>query len=255
MNIHPTAVVDPGAQIAEDVKIAPFVVVESDVVIDSGCEIGPHVLLATGARLGKNVRVFKGAVISEEPQDLKFKGGSTVAIIGDNTIIREFATIHRGSDATGKTIIGSDCLLMAYTHVAHDCIFGNKVILVNSANVAGHCKLEDWVTVGGLVPVHQFVRIGCHAFVGGGFRVVKDIPPFIMSGNEPLKFEGLNTVGLKRRGFTAERISQIKHAYRLIYLSDLNVSQGIARIREEMEITPDIEHIIDFIEHSERGII
>lgn len=255
MIIHPTAIVDPASELAQDIEVGPYTIIEADVTVDSGSKIGPHVLLAAGARLGTNVRVFKGAVIGTVPQDLKFMGEPTLAIVGDGTVVREFATINRGTNASGRTVVGRECMLMAYSHVAHDCVLENNVILANSVNLGGHTLIEEQAIIGGVVPVHQFVRIGCHAYIGGGTRVPKDVPPFILAGNEPLRFAGLNSVGLKRRGFSAERIAAIKHAYRLIYLSDLNVSQGIARIREEIDISPDIQHIIDFIESSERGII
>ncbi len=255
MSIHPTAIVDPSAEMADDVEIGAYAVIEGDVKLDSGVKIGPHALIASGARLGKGVEVHNGAVIGTKPQDLKFKGEKTLAIIGDRTIVREFATVNRGTAERGKTVVGCDCLLMAYSHVAHDCVLEDKVIIANAVNLAGHVILEEYAIIGGIVPVHQFVRVGMHAFIAGGTRVPKDVPPYILAANEPLRFAGLNSVGLKRRGFSAETIAAIKHAYRLIYLSDMNVSQGINRIREEMNITPEIQHIIDFIEHSERGII
>ncbi|TKJ39806.1 acyl-[acyl-carrier-protein]--UDP-N-acetylglucosamine O-acyltransferase [candidate division LCP-89 bacterium B3_LCP] len=255
MNNHPTAVIDTGAEIADDVQIGPFTVIENDVTIDSGTTIGPHALIASGARLGKNVRIHKSAVIGTLPQDLKFKGEPSVAIVGDNTIIREFVTVNRGTEASERTAIGQECLIMAYAHVAHDCILEDKVIMANSVNLAGHVVLEEQVIIGGLVPIHQFVRIGCHAFIAGGTRVPKDVPPFVLAANEPLRYAGLNSVGLKRRGFSADRIAQIKQAYKLLYHSGLNVSQGVTRIKEEMDISGDVKHIIDFIEGSERGII
>lgn len=255
MNIHPTAIVDSSAELADDVEVGPFVIIEADVHIDSGSKIGPRAMLSSGARLGKNVQVFNGAVIGMIPQDLKFKGEPSTAVIGDGSIIREFATIHRGTVDSGTTIVGSNCLLMAYTHVAHDCVLENNIIIANAVNLAGHVLLEEYVAIGGVVPVHQFVHIGRHTFIAGGTRVPKDVPPFILAANEPLRYAGLNVVGLKRRGFSADRIAAIKNAYRLIYLSDLNVSQGIGRIRDEMEVSEDIQQIIDFIEGSERGII
>ncbi len=255
MKIHSTAIIDASAELGEDVEIGPYTIIEAGVVVGSESRIGSHVLLASGARLGKDVQVFKGAVIGMAPQDLKFKGEPSVALVGDRTIVREFATIHRGTEASGKTVVGAECLLMAYSHVAHDCVLENKVLLANSVNLGGHVFIGEQAGIGGIVPVHQFVHIGKHAFIAGGTRVPKDVPPFVLAANEPLRFAGLNTVGLKRHGFSAERIAAIKHAYKLIYLSDLNVSQGITRIKEEMEITPDIQEIIDFIEGSERGII
>lgn len=255
MIIHPTAIVDPAAQLAENVEIGPFAIIESDVVVGEGCVIGPRVVLASGARLGRNIRVFNGAVIGMIPQDLKFKGEISTAEIGDDTVIREFATVHRGTEATGRTVVGSGCFLMAYSHVAHDCILEDKVMMANSVNLAGHVLIEEQAIIGGVVPVHQFVRIGCHSFIAGGTRVPKDVPPYILAANEPLRYAGLNSVGLRRRGFSAETLGSIKHAYNLIYNSNLNVSQGLSRIRDEMELIPEIQHIIDFIEASERGII
>jgi UDP-N-acetylglucosamine acyltransferase len=255
MNVHSTAIVDPRAELAENVEVGPYTIIEADVHIDVGTKIGPHALIASGARLGKDVIIHNGAVVATVPQDLKFKGESSLAIIGDRTVVREFATINRGTEALGQTSIGADSLLMAYSHVAHDCIIEDKVLLANSVNLAGHILIEEQVGIGGIVPVHQFVRIGKHSFVAGGTRVPKDVPPYILAANEPLRFAGLNSVGLKRRGFSSETIAAIKTAYKLIYLSDLNVTQGIARIRDEMELIPEIQHIIDFIEGSERGII
>ena len=255
MKIHPTAIIDPAAELLEDVEVGPFTIIEADVRIGAGSIIGPHVLLASGARLGQHVTIFKGAVIGTPPQDLEFKGEPSTVEIGHNTVVREFATLHRGTSATGRTAVGANCFLMAYSHVAHDCVLEDKVIMANSVNLAGHVHLEEQVTIGGVVPVHQFVRIGRHSFIAGGTRVPKDVPPYILAANEPLKFAGLNHVGLKRRGFSAETLAALKHAYQLIYNSALNTSQALTRIREEMELTTEIRHIIDFIESSERGII
>jgi UDP-N-acetylglucosamine acyltransferase len=255
VNIHPTAIVDGSAELADDVEVGPFAIIEADVQIDSGSKIGPRATLSSGARLGKNVQVFNGAVIGMIPQDLKFKGESSTAVVGDGTIVREFVTIHRGTVDSGTTVVGNNCFLMAYSHVAHDCVLGNNVILANVVTLAGHVVLQDYVIIGGIVPIHQFVRIGRHAFIAGGTRVPKDVPPFVLAAYEPLRYAGLNAVGLKRRDFNAERIALIKNAYRLIYLSELNISQGIERVRNEMEINEDLQHIIDFIEASERGII
>ncbi|MFH1861720.1 MAG: acyl-ACP--UDP-N-acetylglucosamine O-acyltransferase [bacterium] len=255
MNIHPTALVDPAAQLAEDVEVGPFAIIEGNVTVGNGSKIGPRVLIAKGARIGNNVQIFSAAVIATAPQDLKFKGEETFVEIWDRTMIREFVTVNRGTLETGKTIVGSDCLLMAYSHVAHDCVVGDKVILANSVNLAGHVHIEEQAIIGGVVPVHQFVRIGCHSFIAGGTRVPKDVPPYILAANEPLRYSGLNAVGLKRRGFSSKTIQALKQAYKIIYLSNLNVSQGIAQIREELELIPEIQNIIDFIEKSERGII
>jgi UDP-N-acetylglucosamine acyltransferase len=255
VTIHPTAIVHPGAELAEDVSIGPYAIIEDGVLIGSGCKIGPFAFLATGARLGSRVQLFNGAVVATVPQDLKFRGEPSIVEIGDNTILREYVTIHRGTEVTGRTVVGANCFLMAYSHVAHDCVVGPKVIMANSVNLAGHVHIEENATIGGIVPVHQFVRIGRHSFIGGGFRVTKDVPPYILAAGEPIKFTGLNFVGLKRRGFSVEALTALKQAYTLIYNNDLNVSQGIARIRDEMQVTPEIQNVIDFIEHSERGII
>jgi UDP-N-acetylglucosamine acyltransferase len=255
VNLHPTALIDPKAQLGKDVEVGPYTIIEAEVVIADGCKIGPHALLASGTRLAQDVQIYNGAVIGTQPQDLKFKGETTIVEIGPRTIVREFATIHRGTSATGKTTVGADCFLMAYCHIAHDCVLGDKVILANSVNLAGHVHIEEWVTIGGVVPVHQFVHIGKHSFIAGGTRVPKDVPPYILAANEPLKYAGLNAVGLRRRGFSAVQLEAIRRAYLLIYNSDLNVSQALQRLKAENAITPEVQDIIDFIEHSERGII
>ncbi len=255
MNIHPTAIVDPKAELAEDIEVAPFAIVEADVEIGAGSSIGPHALIAAGTRMGREVRIFNGAVIGTVPQDLKFGGEKSLAVIGDRTMVREFATVNRGTEATGKTVVGSDCLLMAYSHIAHDCVLEDKVILANAVNLAGHISIGEHAILGGIVPVHQFVRIGRHAFIAGGYRVPKDVPPYVLAANEPMRYSGLNSIGLKRSGFSTDTIVAIKRAYKLIYLSDLNVSQGIKRIKDEMELIPEIQHIIEFIESTKRGVI
>ncbi|MDZ7292372.1 MAG: acyl-ACP--UDP-N-acetylglucosamine O-acyltransferase [candidate division KSB1 bacterium] len=255
IHIHPTAVVDPRAEIAAGVSIGPYSIVEANVQIGKNCRIGPYVHLAAGTRLGAGCRVFTGAALGNIPQDLKFGGEETTLEIGERTIIREFATLHRGTKDHWKTTIGSDCLLMAYSHVAHDCIIGNHCILANAVNLAGHVVVEDWASLGGMVPVHQFVHIGQHCFIGGGSLVRKDVPPYIRAAGEPLTFAGLNSVGLSRRGFSAEAMLALKRAYKLLYKSKLNVSQAIQRIREECELTPEVQNVLAFIEKSERGII
>lgn len=255
INIHPTAIVDSGSEIGANVSIGPFTIIEGDVVISDGCQIGSHVLIHSGTRLGKNCRVFKGAVLATDPQDLKYAGEKTTLEIGDNTTVREFCTLNRGSSHRLKTVIGSKSLLMAYVHVAHDCFIGNNVILANAVNMAGHVTIEDYASVGGMTPIHQFVRIGQHVFIGGGLRVPKDVPPYILAAGEPLTYEGINRVGLSRRGFSAETMLQLRRLYKLIYRSNLNTTQAIDQIKTTMELTPEIQYIIDFIESSERGII
>jgi len=255
INIHPTAIVDPKAEIGAAVTIGPYTVVQDDVIIGDGCQIGSHVLIHAGTRMGQNCRVFKGAVLATDPQDLKYAGEKTTLEIGDATTVREFCTLNRGSSHRLKTVVGSKTLLMAYVHIAHDCIIGNNVILANAVNMAGHVTIEDFASVGGMTPIHQFVRIGKHSFIGGGLRVPKDVPPFILAADEPLTYEGINRVGLSRRGFSNETLIQLRRAYKLIYRSKLNVSQALSQIESTMELIPEIQDIIEFIKTSERGII
>ena len=255
VTIDPTAVVSPKAQLEPGVTIGPFTVVEENVVIGGGTVVGSHALIASGARIGRECRIHHGAVVSTPPQDLKFRGEPTLLEIGNHTTIREYATLNRGTTERGKTTIGSHCFIMAYAHVAHDCSVGNHVILANSVNMAGHVIIEDHVVIGGLVPVHQFVRVGCHAMLGGGFRVAKDVPPYILAGQEPLVFQGLNLVGLKRRSFTRETLDLLRRTYAIVYDSTLNVTQALERIRAEIPASEEVDHIVGFIEKSKRGII
>jgi len=252
--VDSTVIISKNASIGNDVKIGPYAHIMDDVVIGDGTEIGSHVVLAPGTRIGKNCKIFHHAVLGEIPQDLKFEGEYTTVEIGDNTTIREFVTINRGTKATWKTIIGSNCLLMAYSHVAHDCRIGDNVILANAVNLGGHVEIEEWAILGGMVGVHQFVKIGQHSFVGGGFRVTKDVPPYILAAGEPLRYEGLNIVGLRRRKFSREAISGIKRAYRLIYGSNLNVLQAVEELERE-DCCPEVRNILEFMKKSSRGII
>jgi len=253
--VHPHAVVDPRAELADGVTVGPFSVLEPDVIIDEGTWIGSSVHIASGARIGKRCKIYHGAVLSTPPQDLKYKGEPTLLEIGSETTVREYCTLNRATSATGVTRIGSNTLIMAYAHVAHDCQIGDHVIIANAVNMGGHVVIEDFAIVGGMSPIHQFVHIGCHAMVGGGFRVPKDVPPYILAGGSPLSFEGLNIIGLKRRNFSAEAISALEHAYRLLYESGLNVSEGIRRIEEEVPHLPEVQHVVEFIRKSTRGII
>lgn len=253
--IHPTALVDRRAELDEGVTVGPYTIIEANARIGKNCEIGARVHVASGARIGAGVKVYTGAVLGTAPQDLKFKGAETTLEVGERTVIREYATLNRGTEDRWITRVGRDCFIMAYAHVAHDCSIGNHCILANAVNLAGHVELEDWASIGGLVPVHQFVRVGQHAFVGGGYRIPKDVPPYILALGEPLTFGGLNSVGLTRRGFSQETMTAIKRAYRVLFKSNLNVSQALVRIRETMHMTPDIRNIVEFIEKSERGII
>ncbi len=255
IEIHPTAVVDKDAQISENVTVGAFAVVDADVVIGEGTSIGPHTYIANGARIGKNCRIHNGAVVATLPQDLKFGGESTLFEIGDNTTIREFCTLNRGTLAHGKSSIGSNCLLMAYAHVAHDCEVGNNVIMANGVQLGGHVTIEEWAIIGGMTPVHQFCHVGQHCMVGGAFRVVQDIPPYILASDEPLRFAGLNSIGLRRRGFSSETLLQLKRVYKVLYRSNLNVTQALERIKAEFEMIPEIQNVVRFIETSDRGII
>lgn len=254
-SIHPTAIVDKDAKLGKNVSIGPFSIIEGDVEIGEGTQIHSNVLVANGARLGKKCQIHHGSAISTIPQDLKFSGEETTLEIGDNTVVREFCSLNRGTLERRKTKIGTHCFLMAYTHTAHDCWLGDHVILANGVQLAGHVTVEDWVTIGGMTPVHQFCTVGKHAFVGGGFRVVQDVPPYILAGSEPLTFKGLNIIGLKRRGFEKNVIMILRKCYRFIYQSKLNLSQAIEKINDELELIPEVQAVIDFVKKSERGIV
>jgi UDP-N-acetylglucosamine acyltransferase len=243
------------AQIGKGVKIGEYTVIKDDVIIGDNVEIGSNVLIDNGARIASKVKIHHGAVISTIPQDLKFKGEITTLEIGEGTIVREYATLNRGTAASNKTVVGKNCLCMAYSHVAHDCRVGDNVILANSANLGGHVILGDWVMMGGLSGVHQFVKIGKHTIIATHSKVVKDVPPYITAGNLPLKFEGLNLIGLRRRGFSNNMINKIDYTYNIIYKSGMNVSAAIAELKKERNITEEMWEIINFIETSERGII
>ena len=254
-NIHPTAIVYSGAQIGDHVSVGPYTVIENDVIINNNCQIGSHVLIHSGTRIGAKCRIFKGAVLGTDPQDLKYAGEKTTLEVGDETTVREFCTLNRGSSHRLRTVIGKKCLLMAYVHVAHDCLLGDQVILANAVNMAGHVTIEEFVSIGGMTPIHQFVKIGKHAFIGGGLRVNQDIPPYILAAGEPIQYAGINRIGLSRRGFSPEILMQIKQAYKLIYRSGLNTTQALEQIEQTMELTPEVKYIVDFIKTSERGIV
>ncbi len=247
--------VHPEAKIGENVTIEPFATITKDVEIGDGSWIGPNAVIMDGARIGKNCKIFPGAVIAGIPQDLKFAGEYTLVIIGDNTTIRECATINKGTAAKTQTIIGNNCLLMAYSHVAHDCILKNNVIVGNSVNLAGEVEIDDFAIVSAMSGVHQFVKIGKHAFIQGVSKVGKDVPPYVLAGREPLSYCGLNTVGLRRRGFTNEKIEEIKELYRIIYLRGLNNSDAIKHIEDSFESNPERDEILNFIKDTKRGII
>lgn len=255
MSRFPQANVHPEAVIGNNVTIEPFATVQKDVVIGDDCWIGPGAMIWEGARLGKNVKVFPGASVSSIPQDLKFAGEKTETYIGDNTVIREAVTISRGTSDKFKTVIGKNCLLMAYVHVAHDCIIGDHCVLVNSVQVAGHVTVEDWAIIGGASALHQFVKVGAHVMVSGGSLVRKDVPPFTKAAREPLSYAGINTIGLRRRGFTSEKISEIQEIYRYIFLKGMNNSKALELVEKEIPESAERNYIIDFIRTSERGIM
>jgi UDP-N-acetylglucosamine acyltransferase len=255
MSQYPLANVHPEARIGKNVVIEPFATVQKDVVIDDGSWIGPGAVIWDGSRIGKNVKVYPGASVSSIPQDLKFAGEQTETIIGDNTVIREYVTISRGTTDKMKTAIGKNCLLMAYVHVAHDCIIGNNCILVNTVQVAGHVTIDDWAIIGGASALHQFVKVGAHVMVSGGSLVRKDIPPFTKAAREPLTYAGINTVGLKRRGFSTEKINEIQEIYRYIFMRGLNNSKAIEMIEAELPVSNERELILNFVKESERGIM
>ena len=252
--IHPTAIVDAGAELGEEVTVGPYAVIGPEVRIGAGTEIGSHVLIEQKTTVGENCRIWNGAVLGTDPQDLKFAGEETWLHVGDRTMIREFATLNRGTSAAGKTVVGSDCVLMAYTHVAHDCILGDHVILSNAVNMAGHVEIGDWAIIGGVTPIHQFVRVGAHAFVGGGSRIPQDVPPFCRAAGNPPKLYGLNSVGLERRGFSSEVRQALKQAYRAVLMRGLTVTKGVEEARANAAGVAEVLHFLDFIEASERGI-
>ncbi|MBK6345141.1 MAG: acyl-ACP--UDP-N-acetylglucosamine O-acyltransferase [Bacteroidales bacterium] len=252
---QPLAYVHPQAKVAKNTVIEPFVNIEKNVEIGEGTWIGSNVTIMEGARIGKNCKIFPGAVIAAIPQDLKFNNEDSIVRIGDNTVIREFVTINRGTKANYETVIGNNCLLMAYVHVAHDCVVGNNVILANAATLAGHIMVDDWAIIGGLSAVHQFVNIGAHVMISGGSLVRKDVPPFTKAAREPLSYVGINSIGLRRRGFTPEKISEIQDIYRYIYLRGNNVSQALEYIEANLPATSERDEIISFIAKSSRGIM
>jgi len=252
--IHDTAVVSPTARIGKNVEIGPYSVIGDNVEIGEGTHIGPHVVIQGWTSIGKDCRIFQGASIGEIPQDLKFKGEKSYTFIGDRTTIRECATVHRATGEGEETRIGNDCLLMAYTHVAHNCVVGNNVIMSNAAMIAGHVVVEDRVVIGGMAGVHQFVKIGRNAMVGGASKLVQDVVPFTIVDGRPAKAVGLNSVGLSRAGIPVEARRRIKQAYKILYRSGLSLSQAIAVIEQEVDSCEEIEHFLRFLRNAERGI-
>ena len=253
--LQPLSYIHPEAKIGANVVIDPFSTIHKDVVIGDGTWIGSNVTIMDGARIGKNCRIFPGAVISGEPQDLKFEGEITTAEIGDNTTIRECVTINRGTKDRYRTVIGKNCLIQAYSHIAHDCFVGDNCIFSNSSTLAGHITVGDYVVLAGMVAVHQFCKIGSHSFVTGGTLVRKDVPPFIKAAREPISYAGVNSVGLRRRGYSAEQISEIQNIYRVLFVQNRNLSRAIEIIEAEFEPTVIRDEIIGFVRSSDRGVV
>ncbi len=253
--ISPLAHIDPKAKIGKNVTIEPFTTIGENVTIGDNTWIGPNVTIFSGSNIGKNCKIFPGAVIAGIPQDLKFQGEDSTVMIGDNTTIRECVTISRGTVEKQTTVIGSHCLLMAYVHVAHDCVIGSHVIIANSVQIAGHVAIDDWAIVGGSSAVHQFVKIGMHAMVSGGSLVRKDVPPFTKAAREPLSYAGVNSLGLRRRGFSSESISHIQEVYRYLFLNSMNNSRALEEIEVNLPATKERDEILNFIRSSERGVM
>jgi len=254
--MHSTALIDTDAKLGAEVTVGPFSVIENNVTIGANTRIDSHSVVSSGVRIGKDCHIFNSVVLGTTPQDLKFGGEQTELVIGNGTVIREFCMLNRGTaNGGGVTTVGSDCMLMAYSHIAHDCHVGNNVILANVATLSGHVTIEDNVGVGGLSAFHQFVQVGQHCFIGGMARVTQDVPPYVLTSGFEMKYRGPNSVGLRRRGFTMEQITAIKHAYSFIYRSKLNLTQAVNAIHDDMEITPEVQNILDFIEKSKRGLM
>ncbi|WP_018675889.1 acyl-ACP--UDP-N-acetylglucosamine O-acyltransferase [Riemerella columbina] len=253
--IHQLAAVDRRAKIGSNVTVEPFTTIAADVEIGEGTWIGPNVTIMNGSRIGKNCKIFPGTVIGAIPQDLKFDGEDSQAIIGDNTTIRECVTVNRGTKALGYTKVGNHCLIMATAHIAHDCVLGDHVIIVNGCGIAGHVEIGDYTIMGGLSAVHQFAKIGQHVMISGGTLVRKDIPPYIKVAREPMSYAGINSVGLRRRGFSNDKIFEIQKIYRAIFQMKMNVSQAVSYIEKEMLPTAERDEILQFIQNSPRGIV
>ena len=252
---QPLAYVNPGAKLAKNVVIEPFTNIENNVIIGEGTWIGSNVTIMEGARIGKNCRIFPGAVISAIPQDLKFEGEDSLVVIGDNVTIREFVTINRGTKASGETRVGNNCLIMATAHIAHDCVLGENAIIVNGVALAGHVIIGDNAIIGGLAAIHQFIHIGDHAMISGGSLVRKDVPPYTKAAKEPISYVGVNSIGLRRRGFTSEKIREIQDIYRIIYQKNYNTTQALGILEAEMQASRERDQIIQFIKDSKRGIM
>jgi UDP-N-acetylglucosamine acyltransferase len=252
--IHPSAIIDPSATIGAGVEIGPWVIVGPQVTIGDGCRIAARASLERNVRLGARVQVGVGAILGGDPQDLKYRGEETWVEIGDDTTIREYATINRGTAHSVTTRVGRHCFIMSYVHLAHDCDLGDHVLISNGTQLAGHVHVEDRAIISGLCAIHQFARIGRHSFIGGCSRVSQDVPPFVRAVGNPIRLFGLNSVGLQRSGFSEEVVREMKKAYRYCFRSDLNLSQGVEKARAELALLPDVQHFLDFIEASQRGV-
>lgn len=254
-NFHPLACIDSGATIGDNVTIEAFATIEKDVVIGDNCWIGPHATIMSGTRMGSGCRIFSGAIVGSIPQDLKFKGEQTYLKVGNNVTIREYCTINRGTTASMETSIGDNSLLMAYVHVAHDCIVGKQCVLANNVTLAGHIEVGDYAILGGMVACHQFVKIGEYAMAGGGTLIGKDVPPYVKVARYPASYAGVNSIGLRRRGFSKETINSILDIYRVLFVKGYNTTQAVSIIEADMEVTEERDNILQFISQSQRGII
>lgn len=253
--IHPTAIVDAGAELGADVEVGPGALIGPHCIVGAGSVIGPRAVLEEFVRLGEQVKIGIGTVLGGKPQDLKFKGEETWVEIGDRTTVREYSTINRGTSESFRTTVGKDCFLMTYVHLAHDCHIGDGVIISNGTQLAGHVKIDDYAIISGLCAIHQFAKIGRYSFIGGCSRVPKDVPPYVKAVGNPIKLFGLNSIGLARHGFTPEVLSELKRAYRLFFRSELNITQALEQARNELTLHPEVQAFVDFIEASQRGIV
>jgi UDP-N-acetylglucosamine acyltransferase len=254
-SIHPTAIISGKAKLGDNIIVSAYAVIEDDVEIGKDCEIGPHAVIYNGARIGNRVKIKQGAAVSNVSQDLKYANEEAFFYIGDDTIIREFVTLHKGTKETGLSRVGKSSLLMAYSHVAHDVVVGDNCIIANSVQIAGHVTIEDYVIIGGSTPVHQFCKVGQHSMIGGGFRIVQDIPPYVLAGSEPLRYSGLNLIGLRRRGYSNDDIATLKKTYQLLYSSGLNFSQAKKMIKDELGEHNLVQNVLAFLDKSTRGVI
>lgn len=256
MSIHPTAIVAPTARLGSGVTIGPYSTIGDHVALGDGTTVGAHVVIEGGAQVGRNCRIFSHAVLGSEPQDLKFRGEKSMLIVGDGTVIREFATLNRAtSGGGGKTVVGRGCLIMAYAHVAHDCVLEDDVVLANVVQLAGHVHVEAGASIGGSTAVHQFVRIGALAFVGGASRVVQDVPPYTRAAGNPMKLYGVNAVGLERAGFDPETRRALKRAHRLLFNSRRPLTGALEEVRLELGDIPEVARLVDFVTRSQRGVL